>query len=390
MVPLSELQDRMSRLRYELDRRSPEWTAAIVSRKVSLYYLTGTMPSGSLWIPRDGEAVLFVRRGFERAKEESALPDIRAMRSYRDMVAEVGPMPDSVLIEKDGLTLSHFDLMNKHFAFENTEPLEPALWACRAVKSPYEIERIERSGLIHREVLENELPDLLEVGMSEADLARRLSNALLEHGAHGVVRVNQFDTELLLGYVCFGENSLVSTNFDGPDGVRGLSPAVPYLGDPNRRLREGDLIFADVVCGFEGYHTDKTVVLQFGGSMSDVARDSLFKCVDIQYEAAEQLRPGRKPSEIYESILSGLDPDFLENFMGYGSQQVRFLGHGVGLHIDEPPAIAGRFDEPLQENMVIALEPKRGIPGVGLVGIENTFIVTENGGRCVTSRGEEE
>ena len=77
-------------------------------------------------------------------------------------------------------------------------------------------------------------------------------------------------------------------------------------------------------------------------------------------------------------------PQHRLELMGLGEQQVRFLGHGVGLHIDEFPAIAKGFDEPLQANMTLALEPKRGIAGVGLVGIENTFVVTAEGGRSIT------
>ena len=82
--------------------------------------------------------------------------------------------------------------------------------------------------------------------------------------------------------------------------------------------------------------------------------------------------------------MEQLSPAFLENFMGMGGRQVKFLGHGIGLTIDEMPVIAQGFDEPLQENMVFAIEPKKGIKGVGMVGIENTFVVTATGGKCIT------
>jgi len=83
-------------------------------------------------------------------------------------------------------------------------------------------------------------------------------------------------------------------------------------------------------------------------------------------------------------VMADLEPEFLENFMGFGTRRVKFLGHGIGLQIDEIPVIARGFDEPLQEHMVLALEPKKGIAGVGMVGIENTFVVTPAGGRCIT------
>jgi Xaa-Pro aminopeptidase len=96
------------------------------------------------------------------------------------------------------------------------------------------------------------------------------------------------------------------------------------------------------------------------------------------------LKPGAVPSAIYNDIMSKLDTSFLENFMGFGKRQVKFLGHGIGLTIDEVPVIAKGFDDPLEEGMVFALEPKKGIPNIGMVGIENTFIVTPEGGRCIT------
>ena len=101
------------------------------------------------------------------------------------------------------------------------------------------------------------------------------------------------------------------------------------------------------------------------------------------------LKPGAVPSELYRTITAGLEPAFLKNFMGFGEHRVKFLGHGIGLWIDETPVIAEGFDEPLEEGMVIALEPKKGIPEVGLVGIENTFAVTAAGGLKLTDLSDD-
>lgn len=96
------------------------------------------------------------------------------------------------------------------------------------------------------------------------------------------------------------------------------------------------------------------------------------------------MKPGAIPSEIYQTILDDLDLEFKQNFMGYKDRRVKFLGHGIGLLIDEMPVIAKGFDEPFVENMTLAVEPKAGIPNVGMVGIENTFVVTPRGGECIT------
>jgi Xaa-Pro aminopeptidase len=227
---------------------------------------------------------------------------------------------------------------------------------------------------------------LLRDGISEAELGAELFSALLQAGHHGVTRMGSFDTELALGYIAFGENSIYPSSFNGPGGNCGICPAVPTFGSPARKLREGDLVFLDVGCGVEGYHTDKTMTYVFGRALPAHAIQAHQTCVEIQDRVAEALRPGAIPSRIYTSLMQSLSPDFLEDFMGFGNRRVKFLGHGIGLVIDETPVIAEGFDEPLQEGMVFAVEPKKGIPGIGMVGIENTFAVTKTGGRSLTGR----
>ena len=110
--------------------------------------------------------------------------------------------------------------------------------------------------------------------------------------------------------------------------------------------------------GLDGYHTDKTMNYMFGAPIADEAVEVHQRCIELQRKAASLLVPGAVPADIYNEIIKELDAEFLEHFMGYGNQKVRFIGHGVGLQIDEAPVIAAGFTEPLEENMVIALEPK--------------------------------
>jgi len=184
--------------------------------------------------------------------------------------------------------------------------------------------------------------------------------------------------------VNFGDSALVPTNFPGPDGCLGLGPAAPFLGSREKRLKRGDLVFIDIGCAHAGYHTDKTTVYCFDASPPTAALALHQRCVDIQNRAAALLTPGRAASEVYEAIVTKLDTDFQTNFMGLGEQQVKFLGHGVGLHMNELPLIAQASSDLLEQNMVIALEPKKAIPGLGMVGAENSFVVTGQGGRSVT------
>ncbi len=383
-VPLPELEQRMKRFRAILDEREPEWELALIISKINLYYFTGTMQEGLLFIPRDADAVFFVRRSFDRAASESLFPDIRPMESYRDAAADLGRLPGTAHIESEVIPLAMCERLKKYFGFAAFKSVDACISRARSVKSPYELEMMTKAGDIHRRVLEDRVPSLLRVGMTESELTTAIFSVLVAEGHQGIARFSMFDTEILLGHIAFGESSLYPTYFNGPGGNYGLGPAMQLMGNRERRLGDGDLIFIDTGCGYEGYQSDKTMTYVFGKPLPTRAREIHEKCLDIQFRMASMLRPGEIPSKIYENIMKDINEDCLPNFMGYGSRRARFLGHGIGLQVDELPVLAKGFDEPLQEGMVFALEPKAGVEGIGMVGIENTFIVTSDGGRCIT------
>jgi Xaa-Pro dipeptidase len=388
-VPEDELQARMKRFLARMDHDNPEWECAAILGRINLYYFTGTMQDGILLIPRDGEAVFWVRRSYERALDESLFPRIEPMESYRDAARGSENLPGTIYLETELVPLAMLQRLQKHFPFSRIRPLDLQVSRVRAVKSAYELLRMERAGRIHERVLEECVPRILTEAMTEAEFGTAVYSVMVREGHHGIVRFGGLGIEIEVGQLGFGESSLYPTSFDGPGGCHGIGPAAPILGSSERKLEKGDLVFIDNACGVEGYQTDKTMTYMFGSPIPDDARELHYRCVDIEHEMAAQLKPGVLPSEIYNRVMEGLSPEFLENFMGYGNRRAQFLGHGVGLLVDEIPVIAEGIDEPLQEGMTIALEPKKGIKDVGMVGIENTFVVTPGGGRSITgtSRG---
>jgi Xaa-Pro aminopeptidase len=383
-VPFSELEQRLRRFRAAMDEKEPGWEMALVISKVNQYYFTGTMQEGILFIPRDGEAVYYARRSYERAVHESLFPDIRPMGSYRDAAAALGRLPGTVHIEADFVPYGMCARMQKYFGFDSVKAMDHVIATVRSVKSPYELELMIKAGDMHRRVLEDRVPRLFREGMTEAELTADIFKVLVEEGHQGAARFNMFDSEILLGHIAFGESSLYPTYFNGPGGNYGLGPEMQLMGSRDRRLAAGDLVFIDTGCGYRGYQSDKTMTYVFGRPLPAHAVEIHKKCLDIQERIAEMLKPGVAPSYIYETIMRDVNENDLPNFMGYGNRRVRFLGHGIGLHVDEMPVLAKGFDEPLQEGMVFAVEPKAGVAGIGMVGIENTFIVTPEGGRCIT------
>jgi Xaa-Pro aminopeptidase len=385
-IPLLELADRMRRFRAQMDVTQPDWALAAFLGRVNQYYFTGTMQDGVLLVPRDQDAVFWVRRSYDRALEESSFPDIRPMRSFRDAAQALpahGPRA-AIHLETELVPLALVERFRKHFPCDTVAALDAPIAAVQAVKSPYELELIERTGAAHRHLLEDAVPALLREGISEAEFACDLYALMVREGHEGTVRFHGFNVDIAVAQLGFGINSLVPTSFDGPGGCRGLSPAAPVLGSRDRTLRKGDLVFVDTGFSMSGYSTDKTMIYMFAEPIPDEALAAHRRCVDLQLELAAQLKPGAIPAEIYTRTLESLEPGFLEHFMGFGSRRARFLGHGVGLHIDEPPVLAEGFEAPLAESMVLALEPKKGIPDVGMVGTENTYVVTPAGGRSLT------
>ena len=382
-----ELTLRLSNFRRAMDKRNPGWDTVILVSKINQYYLTGTMQDGLLMIRRDGGAGYFVRRSYERAMDESLFEPIYPMKSYRDAAGIMGNDCGRTYIEKDIMTLSIYERLKKYFNMSEICPVDQTVLYVRAVKTPYELSCMEEAGRIHDMLMREIVPTLLREGMSETDLCVALQQKMFSFGFHGTTRFQMFQTDLGLGQVGFGTNTLYPTYFDGPGGHVGLSPIAPLMGNRERKLKRGDMIFIDIGFGIKGYNSDKSQAYIFGAKAPAPVLESHRRCMALENQIARMLVPGAVPSEIYKSVMDGLSDEFKQNFMGFGAGAVKFLGHGIGLNVDEPPVIAKGFDEPLEENMTFAIEPKKGIENVGLVGVEDTYVVTKTGGRCLTGGG---
>lgn len=379
-----ELLSRIGRLHRRLCERLSDWDTAIVVNQINLYYLTGSKQDAVFLLRRNGDYFIFGRRSYERVRMECPLDNMLPMRSYREIAEAAGDDCGVCVMETETVPVALLERMKKYLSFKAVLPLEREITALRAVKSPWELSIIEESGRQHAVLLNEIAPSLLREGMSECELIGEMYSRMLQLGYHGVSRFNMFQMELIAGQFGFGESSLYPTSFDGPGGMLGMSPAVPIIGSRDRLLKKGDLVFIDVGYGVDGYHTDKTQIYCYKGNPSPEAIEAHRRCMGICGKTASLLRPGTIPSEIYAKAVSPLEPAFMENFMGFGSRRAAFIGHGVGLQVDESPVVAPGFDEPLEENMIVALEPKKGIAGQGLVGVEETYAVTQDGGRCLT------
>ena len=382
-VPASELEARLERFRRAMDAAHPGWEMAAVNHKVAMYYFTGTIQEGVLLI-RPQDAVFWVRRSFERACNESHFSDIRPMHSFREAAAFYGSAPKVMYVETKKATLDWERMLHKYFAFEELGSFDSVLQDLRMVKSEYELKQMEQSGAIHETVLDIVAPKLIHGGISEAQLAIALYSEMVQRGSHGTARFNQALGEEAVGIASFGKSGLVRTGFDGPGGTDGTCIAVQSIGNAFRKLQPGRLVYLDIPCGFDGYHTDKTVVYYYG----DLAKDEQSKhiieaqqrCLELEQEVVRLMVLGEPIENLYLRTMDKFDNIYGDAFMNGG----KFLGHSIGLVMDEAPAIAKGFKQPLQPGMTFAVEPKIALPGLGMVGTENTYVVTEKGARSLT------
>ncbi|MFO8033106.1 MAG: M24 family metallopeptidase [Desulfohalobiaceae bacterium] len=395
-IPLQELEWRWSRCRALLQESLPEAGGILALSRVQIYWLSGHLGNGMFWLPLEGEPVLLLRKGQERGRLESLVQQQHGFRSFADLpkvLAELGQtLPQNIAVEMSGLSWSLGQNLAKRLSGQTMQNADSLLAQARMVKSEWELYKIALAGERQGRVLEQDLPQAVQPGLSELELGQVLWKEYCQQGHQGHVRMGGPGEEIFLGAVSAGDSSNYPTSYNGPVGLRGIHPALPYMGYAGKIWQQGEILIVDTLFALEGYYTDKAQVY-FAGKKSQVpeqVQKAQFFCAELQDWMQDMLRPGTTPQELHEYCVQQAEKQgWSEGFMGLAGNKVPFVGHGIGLTVDEYPPLARKFQQPLQENMVLALEPKVGLPGVGMVGVENTFQVTKEGGKCLTGGAKE-
>jgi Xaa-Pro aminopeptidase len=257
-----------------------------------------------------------------------------------------------------------------------------ALRAQRSVKSVWELARMRDTAALLAGVY-REIPSFLRAGMREVDLAAELECRMRKAGNEGSPRLRGFNQEFFMGLALAAGSSTAPSYFDGPVTGRGLSASSP-LGASVEPIPRDVPVLLDYTAMKGGYVTDLTRIAVCGRVAPELAR-AFEVALAIQEEVARRLRPGEIPSAIWARARELAEAAGLGDcFMGPPGSQARFVGHGVGLELDELPVLAPGFDAPLARGHVLAVEPKFVLPGLGAIGIENTFAVDDRGGVRMT------
>jgi Xaa-Pro dipeptidase len=381
MVPADEIRRRHDALRAAMAADGLD--AVLVVEASDLVHLTGVMADAHLVLGVEGDPVLLVRRGIERAQAESPIADVRPLGSLRELAPVLAERGVRRLgLELDVLPAARY--LRYGQLLDGVELVDggDAIARVRAVKSAWEVERM-RAAASQLAAAFAAAPALVAEEETDRAVQIELERVLRRAGHQGPLRFRGLNGVMFYGAVLAGPDGAVAPWADTPLGGPGPNAAVGK-GPGGWRIADGDAVTVDLVGGDDGYVADATRTF-FRGKPRAPLGEALGVCEAILADLEALMRPGVPAQDLYRRGLElATEAGFGDHWMGHGPARVRFVGHGIGLDINERPFLAEGFEAPLEAGNAIAVEPKLVFPGVGAVGVENSYVVTDAGPERLT------
>ncbi len=382
-VPSEEIRSRQIKLQEKMAASGVD--VACIVQNVDVFYFTGTIQKGYLFVPVEGEPLFFVQKDYERAFRETPLQCIRvdSLRDIKDLAEEKRLKGRRLGLELDVLPVSLFSRIKGLFSDWEVSDISSEIKEGRSVKSAFEVEQIRMSGRIIDEVFSQAQHHIRE-GMTELAVDGVLTSIGRSHGHQGFLRMRGLNQEMMNIHVLSGESGSARSFCDTPLSGFGTTPAIAQ-GSSVRRIERDRPVVIDYGGGYNGYVTDETRTFVVG-RLKEPFPKAYQVAREIIGEVESSVRPGDLPVRIYEraremAVRAGL----ADHFMGHGEGQVAFLGHGLGLEINEWPVLGRGYRKPLEIGNVFAVEPKFVFPGEGAVGLELDYVVKEKGLERITN-----
>ena len=380
---INDLQLKWGRMQQAMQQMEAD--GCLLTVDVNLYYTTGRIFSGYFYLPVEGKPWFFVKRP-NGLKGEQVIY-IRKPEQMPELFAANGlKMPEKLLLEADELSYNDYIRLQAVFQPKVTANATALMRKLRQVKTPYEIEQFRISAKQHAKTYA-EVPSCFRTGMTDLEFQSEIERRMRLNGSFGMFRAFGANMDIFMGSVLAGDNAETPSPFDFALGGQGMDSSCP-LGANGTVLKEGTAIMVDMAGNYTAYMTDMTRVFSVG-KLTDLAYRAHQTSLKIQSEIENVAQPGTSCAELYNIALQITESEGLESYFMGTKQQAKFVGHGIGIQINELPVLTPRSKELLEPNMVFALEPKYVIPGVGAVGIENSFLVTESGLEKITLFNEE-
>jgi len=378
-TPASELELRIAKLQDFLIKEKID--AALILQRVDLFYFSGTIQQANLYIPSQGDPILLAVKSSERAMAESAIKRIVPIKSPKtipQILKQNGyDMPRTLGLELDVLPANLYFNYRSIFKSPHIVDISNAIRINRAVKSDYELDIMRQAGKLSDEVAAT-VPELLCEGMTELELAGKVEAEARKRGHQGVVRMRLFGSEMFYGHLMSGAAGALPSFLSSPTGGIGPSPAMAQSAG-FKTIQRHEPVMVDYIFAFNGYYSDHARVFSLGKLPADLM-SAFAATLELQEMIKKMAKPGICSGDIYEYALEKTKEwGYADYFMGFGPERIRLVGHGIGLEVDEFPFLAAGQNLALQEGMTIALEPKLIFPGKGVIGLENSHVVTRDG-----------
>ena len=378
-TPATEIDRRIEQLQQQLLQAGLD--GALILQNTDLFYFSGTIQQSHLYIPAQGQALLMVRKSLERARSESPLAAIIPLTSpnqLMDLIRENGlTVPVKMGMELDVVPTNTYFSYRKRFPAVEIRDISMPIRTIRSIKSDYELSLIRQAAARSDQVAEM-VPGLLRAGMTEIELAGLVEAQARRLGHQGIVRMRLWGAEMFYGHLMAGAAAAVPSYLASPTGGAAVNAAVAQ-GPSFRVIRRNEPVLLDYVFAWQGYLSDHTRIFVVGRPPQALV-DAHQHMLDLQEAIKIMATPGSIAGDLYAAAVKMAEQKGMgDHFMGVGPDRIRFIGHGIGLELDEFPFLAAGQTTELKAGMVIALEPKLIFPGKGVVGIENTHVVTRQG-----------
>jgi Xaa-Pro dipeptidase len=380
---LPELSHRWKAIQKEMTRKNAD--GCLLADNVNLFYVADRVYSGYFYLPQEGNPLFFVKRPIGLEGENVFY--IRKPEQIAEILLQQDiALPQTMMLELDEMPYN--DIVRLQSIFRPTETLNAttAIRSVRAIKSEYEIGQMRHSARLHAACYA-EVPKLYKPGMTDIDFSIEIERLFRRQGALGHFRVFGQSMELFMGSVIAGDNADNPSPYDFAMGGGGLHNSLPVSSNGSVMM-PGTTVMVDMGGTFTAYMSDMTRVFSIG-RVSPLTYKAHQVALEIQSNIETVAKPGVATCDLYNRAMELVKKhELMPYFMGH-SQQAGFIGHGIGIQINEQPVLAPRSKDELKEGHIFALEPKFVIPGVGAVGIENSFVVHKSGIEKLTVLNEE-
>ena len=399
-VPVSELEHRIEVLSKSLKENNIP--GVFIQHPVDLYYFSGGRQNSTLFVPARGSKaskenggdgpVLMVRRSLSRAKYEAGednspfeIVQFPRMKILVEFLQQRGVEQAPAL---------QFGEIPFDFASRFTSILS-SLGVCkdatsiihqiREIKSQWEVQQMKASAQIQAKMFEA-VESKLKLGVTELELVAAAEEVSRREGFGGNIQMRRFPLQCDRGVIVSGRAGGIPSFFDSAIGGTGPHP-LSGMGSGFSKIKENQPILVDLVHVHRGYVVDKTRMFSVG-KLSKIWYQRLEDMVEVSETVVSSLGIGDDCSTAWEKGSQlAYQMGYEDNLMGMKPDQSKFLGHSVGLQLDESPVVARGFDRPLPVGGTMAIEPKV-VYKEGSIGIEDTWIRDSEGLECITNSGE--